>query len=58
MNLARRKGVSLHESAILDLDAEYDKLADLVRRSVDMETIYEMAGLDSRSANIGTDISI
>ena len=58
MNLARRKGVSLHESAILDLDAEYDKLADLVRRSVDMETIYEMAGLDSRSANIGTGISI
>ena len=44
-NLARRKGIPLPEGAILDLDAEYDKLAHLVRQSVDMDAIYEMAGI-------------
>lgn len=29
------------------LEAEYDKLADLVRRSLDMDLIYEIVGLDS-----------
>lgn len=43
--LAERKGVALPRGAIVDLDAEYDKLADLVRRSLDMRMIYEMAGL-------------
>ena len=43
--LAARKGVALPDGAIVDLDAEYDKLADLVRRSLDMRMIYEMAGL-------------
>lgn len=47
-NLARRKGIALPEGAILDLDAEYDKLAQLVRESVDMNTIYQMSGLTSR----------
>ncbi len=44
-NLARRKGIALPEGSILDLDAEYDKLAHLVRQSVDMDAIYEMAGI-------------
>ena len=43
--LAKRKGVSLPDGAIVDLDAEYDKLADLMRRSLDMRMVYEMAGL-------------
>ena len=45
--LARRKGVSLplavQEGAI---DAEFDKLADWVRGSLDMDLIYEMTGLN------------
>lgn len=45
MWLAARKGVTLPDGAIVDLDAEYDKLADLVRRSLDMRMVYEMAGL-------------
>ncbi len=57
-NLARRKGISLPEGAILDLDAEYDKLAALVRRSVDMDAIYGMAGLSGHVsgalAGVGT----
>ncbi len=44
-NLARRKGISLPEGAIPDLDAEYDKLAQLVRQSVDIDAIHEMAGI-------------
>ena len=44
-NLARRRGISLPEGAILDLDAEYDKLAALVRRSVDMSAMYAMVGM-------------
>ena len=45
MWLASRKGVALPDGAIVDLDAEYDKLADIVRRSLDMRMVYEMAGL-------------
>lgn len=45
VNLARRKGVSLSEGAILDLDAEYDKLAALVRENVDMDAVYAMVGM-------------
>ena len=44
-NLARRKGIALPDGAILDLDAEYDKLAALVRRSVDMDAVYGMVGM-------------
>ena len=46
MRLAQRKGVALPHGAILDLDREYDKLAALVRRSLDMRMVYDMAGLD------------
>ena len=44
--LARRKGVSLLDtSSDLDLDREYDKLADWVRSSMDMDLIYRVSGL-------------
>ena len=45
MRLAQRKGVALPHGAILDLDREYDKLAALVRRSLDMRMVYDMAGI-------------
>ncbi len=45
--LAGRKGVQLPESAPVEaMDAEFDKLADWVRNSLDMELIYAIAGLD------------
>lgn len=45
--LARRKGVSLPDaSSGLDLDREYDKLADWVRSSMDMDLIYRLSGLN------------
>ena len=44
--LARRKGVSLPGvTNELDLDREYDKLADWVRSSLDMDLVYRMSGL-------------
>ena len=44
--LARRKGVSLPGvTSELDLDREYDKLADWVRSSVDMDLVYRVTGL-------------
>ena len=50
--LARRKGVSLPDmSTNLDLDREYDKLADWVRSSMDMDLIYRISGL-SRDYNV------
>lgn len=45
--LARRKGVSLPDvSADLDMDREFDKLADWVRSSMDMDLVYRLSGLD------------
>ena len=44
--LARRKGVSLPDAtAGVDLDREYDKLADWVRSSLDMDLVYRLSGL-------------
>ena len=44
--LARRKGVTLPVSdQELVLDQEYDKLADWVRSSLNMDLIYQMTGL-------------
>jgi adenosylcobyric acid synthase len=44
--LARRKGVSLPDTTYeLDLDREFDKLADWVRSSLDMELVYRVSGL-------------
>jgi adenosylcobyric acid synthase len=49
--LARRKGVSLPDvTTENNLDREYDKLADWVRSSIDMDLIYRMSGL-SREYN-------
>jgi adenosylcobyric acid synthase len=45
--LARWKGVTLPEDMESNSrDEEYDKLAALVRRSLDMESIYRMTGLE------------
>jgi len=43
--LAAWKGVTLPPGAEVDLDAEYDKLAELVRANVDMEMLYRVTGL-------------
>ncbi|MCH8989948.1 MAG: cobyric acid synthase CobQ, partial [Chloroflexi bacterium] len=44
--LARRKGVTLPDaSSELDSDREFDKLADWVRSSVDMDLVYRISGL-------------
>ena len=44
--LARRKGVTLPDSSSeLDSDREFDKLADWVRSSVDMDLVYRISGL-------------
>ena len=44
--LARRKGVAFCASAkVLSKEEQYDRLADLVRNSLDMESIYRMIGL-------------
>ena len=49
--LARRKGASLPDvTTENDMDREFDKLADWVRSSMDMELIYQMSGL-SRDYN-------
>ena len=46
LELARRKGVSLPDaSSGVDLDREYDRLADWVRSSMDMDLIYRLSGL-------------
>ena len=47
--LACKKGVSLpspEEGRLSPRDGEYDKLADLVRDSLRMDLVYDMAGLD------------
>ena len=45
-NLAARKGVSLPaKEGGFSQSAEYDKLANLIRSSLDMAAIYRMAGL-------------
>jgi adenosylcobyric acid synthase len=47
--LAERKGVTLPEaSAGFDKEREYDRLADVVRTSLDMDTICRLVGLEER----------
>lgn len=47
--LAKRKGISLSEPNNFDIkeykEKQYDILADCVRKSLDMDRIYEIAGL-------------
>jgi adenosylcobyric acid synthase len=46
VELARRKGIDLPDPAQeLGIDREFDKLADWVRGSLDMELVYRMTGL-------------
>jgi adenosylcobyric acid synthase len=46
VELARRKGIDLPDPAQeLSIDREFDKLADWVRGSLDMELVYRMTGL-------------
>ena len=53
-SLARRKGVRLPDSADdVGLDREYDKLADWVRSSLNMDLVYEMTGLVRDFDSIG-----
>ena len=48
--LARRKGVSMPDaSREMVIDQEFDKLADWVRRSLNMDLIYQMTGLAQAS---------
>lgn len=52
--LARRKGVVLPGGAELEaMDAEFDKLADWVRGSLDMDLIYDVTGLDRNFDRVG-----
>ena len=52
--LARRKGRSLPEAAELGvMDAEFDKLADWVRGSLDMDLVYSITGLDRDFDRVG-----
>lgn len=45
--IARRKGLSLHFGAdVLSKEEQYDKLADLVRNSLDMELLFRIAGIE------------
>ena len=47
--LGRRKGVSLPDvTTENNLDREYDKLADWVRSSIDMDLIYQISGLSRK----------
>ena len=43
--LARRKGVTLPEGADVGRDREYDRLADWVRDSIQMDLVYQMMNL-------------
>ncbi len=44
--LARRKGVTLPSNDdVISMDGEFDKLADWVRGSLNMDQIYQMSGL-------------
>ena len=52
--LARTKGVQLHlNGQDLAIDQEYDKLADWVRASLNMDLIYGMTGLEREYAGAG-----
>ena len=53
--LARRKGVGLSLAPEgLALDQEYDKLADWVRNSLNMDLVYQMSGLNRDYDDAGT----
>ena len=45
LNLAGAKNVSLPAGAVLDMEREYDRLADLIGRHLDMDSVHRIAGL-------------
>ena len=45
LHLAARKNISLPAGALQDMEREYDRLADLVSRHLDMDAVHRMAGL-------------
>ncbi len=45
LHLAAGKNIALPEGAVLDMEREYDRLADLVNRHLDIEAIHRIAGL-------------
>ena len=52
LELARRKGATLPPAAAeTAMDAEFDKLADWVRASLQMDAIYRMTGLEQDLGN-------
>jgi adenosylcobyric acid synthase len=53
--LARRKGATLPAATELSaMDTEFDKLADWVRASLDLDLIYAITGLDRNFDGIGS----
>ena len=45
LHLAARKNISLPAGALQDMEREYDRLADLVSRHLDMDAVHRIAGL-------------
>ena len=45
LHLAAAKGIALPAGAVLDMEKEYDRLADLVSRHLDMDAVHRIAGL-------------
>ncbi len=45
LNLAAKKNISLPAGAVLDMEREYDRLADLVSGHLDMDAVHRIAGL-------------
>jgi adenosylcobyric acid synthase len=53
--LARRKGVTLPPAdEMAGIDGEFDKLADWVRGSLNMDLIYQMSGLARDFDSVGS----
>ena len=55
--LAEKKGISLEittESQEVYKQRQYDKLADLIRESLDMKAIYEIMGLNGEDLKCRT----
>ncbi len=47
LNLAAKKNIALPAGAVLDMEREYDRLADQVSRHLDMDAVHSIAGLSS-----------
>ena len=47
LHLAAGKNIALPAGAVLDMEREYDRLADLVRRHLDMDLVHRIAGLSA-----------